>query len=160
MSRWLAPHYAKDVEHILVHRAGLLTSGYKRFPSRLPIHSLKMYFRVQDSGFCSGYLSLAEIPEGTGRLPVTVARLCRNCTDFPILPEYRFRPPDGISNVLLPASSIRRVRRLCQLISDLWVGVIFCVGPHLCIELDWPSVQLTRQVARMILQNRHSCRGK
>jgi hypothetical protein len=41
-----------------------------------------------------GISVLSEILEGTGRLPVTVARLRRNCTDFPILPAYRFGPPD------------------------------------------------------------------
>ena len=111
--------YAKDVEHTIVHQAGLLTSGYKRFPSRLPIHTQKMFFKVQDSGFSLRYLSFSEILEGMGRLPVTVARLCRNCTDFPILPVYRYRPPDEIGNVLLPASSIRRDRRQCQLIFNV-----------------------------------------
>jgi hypothetical protein len=71
--------YAKETERI--HRAGLLASGYKRDTGQ-PSYPVGQWHT-----FVDGY-------ERLGRLPVTVARLRRICTDFPILPEHTFRPPD------------------------------------------------------------------
>jgi len=69
------PHDAKDREH--VHQAGFLTSGYKRGSSGLPNPT-------KNGGCCPSAF------EEMSCLPVTVARLRRISTDFPITPW-----PDG-----------------------------------------------------------------
>lgn len=83
------------------HRAGLLTPGSKRYSSRLPIPSGETMFHLEQwlALLCTQHTYSEYAHKKISCSPVTVARLCRHCTDFPILPcryalRRTHRPPD------------------------------------------------------------------